>query len=699
VKAFEHLHPALQHHIVNSLGWRVLRPLQEQSIEPLLSGQHAILLAPTAGGKTEAAIFPVLSRMLSENWSGLSVLYLCPIRALLNNLHTRLSHYCNLVGRDCAVWHGDIGRTDKRHFLRDVTDCLLTTPESLEVMLVSSQLDKRSLFKDLRVVVVDEIHSFASDDRGWHLLAILERLTKIAGRELQRVGLSATIGNPGGLLQWLSGHCEGSGVVIEPGSNTASDSDVQIDFVGSIENAALVISRLYRGEKRLVFTDSRSQAEQVSARLRRLGVRTFVSHSSLSAEERRQAEEAFSAGSDCVIVATSTLELGVDVGDLDRVIQIDAPSSVAAFLQRMGRTGRRAGTKRNFLFLATSRAALLRAAGIVELWTTGYVEPVQPPPAPFHLMAQQVMALALQEEGVGRLTWWDWVCRMPAFAAFDESDKASVVAYMLESGILADDQGILWLGKAGEDEFGRKNFMELFSVFQTPPLFSVRHGQADLGEVHESSFLVRSGERPVLLLAGRGWVTTSIDWLKKVAYVEPSDQIGRSRWMGSGQPLSFAYCQAIKRVLQSNGQSLGLSRRATSELNDAREEYAWLSPECTTLVFDSSGDRCCWWTFGGLRANAMLAKSLEGLLPSGFDNLCLRFDRHLDVGLLQQAVERTRRDPPQLAPLSDSDRAIDELKFSVCVPRALAKFMLGMRLSDSDAVSRIVEQPVRVVQA
>jgi ATP-dependent helicase Lhr and Lhr-like helicase len=697
VKPFEHLHPALQHHIVNSLGWRMLRPLQEQSIEPILSGQHAILLAPTAGGKTEAAIFPVLSRMLSENWSGLSVLYLCPIRALLNNLHTRLSHYSNLVGRDCAIWHGDIGRTDKRQFVRQVTDCLLTTPESLEVMLISKQLDRQSLFKDLRVVIVDEIHSFAGDDRGWHLLAILERLTKIAGRELQRIGLSATVGNPGGLLHWLSGHCQGSGVVVEPEGKATGDSDVQIDFVGSVENAALVISRLHRGEKRLVFTDSRSQAEQVSARLRKLGVNTFVSHSSLSAEERRQAEEAFSAGSDCVIVATSTLELGVDVGDLDRVIQIDAPSSVAAFLQRMGRTGRRAGTNRNFLFVATSRAALLKAAALVELWKTGYVEPVQPPPAPFHLMAQQLMALALQEGGIGRFTWWDWVGRMPAFAAFNDADKASVVAYMLDSGILADDQGILWLGRAGEDEFGRKNFMEIFSVFRTPPLFSVRHGQTDLGEVHESSFLVRSGEKPVLLLAGRGWVTTSIDWVKKIAYVEPSDQIGRSRWIGSGQPLSFAYCQAIKRVLQLNEQDLGLSRRATSEMDGAREEYAWLSPECTTLVLDSSGDRCYWWTFGGLRANAMLASNLSGILPSGFDNLCLRFDRRLDPRLLEEALEAARSNPPQLAPISDSDRVIDELKFSVCVPRALAKFMLGVRLSDPDAVARLVNQALRVV--
>lgn len=696
--SFEQLHPALQHHIVNSLGWRVLRPLQEQSIEPLLAGRHAILLAPTAGGKTEAAVFPVLSRMLAENWTGLSVLYLCPIRALLNNLHVRLSDYCGLVGRSCAVRHGDVGKTEKRQFVREVTDCLLTTPESLEVMLVSRRLDKQALFKDLRVVIIDEIHSFAGDDRGWHLSSLLERLTKIAGRELQRVGLSATIGNPQGLMQWLSGHCEGTAVVIQPGESHPSDSDVQLDFVGNLENAALVISRLHRGEKRLVFSDSRSQAEQVAARLRRLGVRTFVSHSSLSAEERRQAEQAFSAGSDCVIVATSTLELGVDVGDLDRVIQIDAPATVAAFLQRMGRSGRRAGTSRNCLFLATSRPAVLRAAGLIDLWAGGYVEPVQPPPMPFHVLAQQIMALALQEGGIGRFTWSDWIGRMPAFSALEESNRASIVAYMLETGLLAEDQGILWLGRAGEDEFGRKNFMEIFSVFQTPPQFSVRYGQTDLGQVHESSFLVRSGERPVLLLAGRGWVTTTIDWMKKIAYVEPSDQIGRSRWIGSGQPLSFAYSQAIKRVLHPNVTAERLSRRALAAVTEARAEFTWLSSQCTSVVVDTIQGRCCWWTFAGLRANAMLAERLTSLVPAGFDNFAVRFDRAPDQGALEKAVAMIRNDPPTIAPVADSDRAIDQLKFSVCVPRRLAERMLAVRLSDPDAVVRILEQPLDMVR-
>ena len=229
-------------------------------------------------------------------------------------------------------------------------------------------------------------------------------------------------------------------------------------------------------------------------RLRSLRVQTFVSHSSLSADERGRAEQAFSTGSDCVIVATSTLELGIDVGDPDRVVQIDTPPTVSSFLQRMGRTGRRHGVTRNCLFLATSRSALIRAAGLIELWSSGYVEPIEPPAMPFHLFAQQLMALALQQGGIGRRVWREWIGRMPAFGQMTEEETTSIMAHMLANGLFAEDEGVLWFGRKGEEEFGRKNFMELLSVFQSPPLFSVKHGQIDLGEVHESSFLIRTGE-------------------------------------------------------------------------------------------------------------------------------------------------------------------------------------------------------------
>ncbi|NBC13317.1 MAG: DEAD/DEAH box helicase, partial [Gammaproteobacteria bacterium] len=216
MSAFDRLHPALQHHIVNTLAWRSLRPLQAAAIAPILAGEHAILLAPTAGGKTEAAVLPVLSRALTEDWQGLGILYICPIKALLNNLEPRLAHYAGMVGRRAALWHGDVGASSKGGLLREPPEILLTTPESLEGMLVSRRVDHRRLFGDLHTVIIDELHAFAGDDRGWHLLYLLRRLSHIAGRELQRLGLSATVGNPRALCDWLADGCERPRRVLDP---------------------------------------------------------------------------------------------------------------------------------------------------------------------------------------------------------------------------------------------------------------------------------------------------------------------------------------------------------------------------------------------------------------------------------------------------------------------------------------------------
>lgn len=337
---FDRLHPSIQHHVVNSMGWRELRPLQEDAVDPILDGKSCLLIAPTAG-KTEAAVLPILSRMLSDSWQGLSVLYVCPIRALLNNLEERLSFYCSLVGRRCDLWHGDVGQAARSAILREPPDILLTTPESLEAILISRRTDRSYFFGSLQAVIIDEVHAFAGDDRGWHLLAVLERIAELAGRRSQRIGLSATIGNPDEVLSWMTREASTDSRVISPADGAPVGADVQLDYVGSIENAAHVVARLHRGEKRLVFCDSRAQAERLASLLRGSGTSTFVSHSSLSVADRRQAERAFRESRDCVIVATSTLELGIDVGDLDRVLQLEAPTTVSSFLQRLGRTGRR----------------------------------------------------------------------------------------------------------------------------------------------------------------------------------------------------------------------------------------------------------------------------------------------------------------------------------------------------------------------
>src|SRR3954466_2808274 len=429
--AFDRLHPGLQHQVVNALGWRSLRPVQEQAIDGVLDGTNLLVLAPTAGGKTEAAFFPLISEAMTGGWAGLSTLYISPIKALLNNQQERLGRYYGLVGRRAAPWHGDVPATAKRRMLDDPPDCLLTTPESLEAILVSPPPRHDRFFAGVRAVVVDEVHAFARDDRGWHLLALLQRIGRLAGRDLQRGGLSAPVGNEEELLAWLSAGSTRPRRVIRPPAVPEPPPEVQVDYVGHLDNAATVIAALHRGEKRLVFCDSRARVEQLAAELRVRRVETFVSHSSLGLDERRQAERAFAQGRDCVIVATSALELGIDVGDLDRVIQIDAPGAVSSFLQRMGRTGRRPDLARNCLFLATSDGGLLLAAGLVDLWAAGFVEPAVPPPEPLHILAQQLLALALQERGIGRSEWLDWVRAVPPFRAAGRDTVDRIIAGMI----------------------------------------------------------------------------------------------------------------------------------------------------------------------------------------------------------------------------------------------------------------------------
>lgn len=706
---FERLHPAVQHHVVNSLGWHSLRPHQEQAIVPILRGDHVLIQAPTAGGKTEAAVLPVLSRMLAEGWGRPSVLYLCPIKALLNNLEARLTQLAGMVGRTVAVWHGDVGQGARKRVLRERPDIILATPESVEVMLVSGMVDHRRLFAGLRAVVVDEVHAFAGDDRGWHLLSLLERVTEVAREPVQRIALSATLANPEELLIWLAAGRQEPGQVIRGVTAAAAESEVQIDWVGSLSNAALVISRLHRGEKRLVFCDSRRQVEELAQLLRGHEVRTFVSHSSLGVDERRQAEAAFAQGSDCVIVATSTLELGIDVGDLDRVIQIDAPVTVAGFLQRLGRTGRRAGSRRNCLFLATSEDALLRACGLLWLWTDGFVEPVQPPALPFPVLAQQILASLLQEqaEGIERSTLGERLAGWRAVAGISDEEFETMLDSLLAKDVLFADGPILGMGPEGEKRYGAKHFLELFSVFNTPPLVTVYHGLREVGEVHPTTFRRRRPEDgPTLLaLGGHGWRVTHLDWPRKRAWVEPAALPGKSRWLGDGPPMHFALAQAVRRVLLEGLPEQLLSRRAQTALSELRSEFHWVSADATTLVIEPGRDRTRWWSFAGDRFNQAVAEKIRmpGLRVSS-DGLGVDILRgSAATGLadaMRDAIRAAQVEIADVQPPADIDGPIDEvteaLKFAESVPRSFLARLSRRRFHPAAEALLMRDRPVEV---
>lgn len=691
--AFDRLHPGVQYHLANTLRWSGLRPAQAAAVGPILSGSDIVVLAPTAGGKTEAAMFPVLSRMAGEDWQGVSVLYVCPLRALLNNLQPRLDGYCQWLGRTAAVWHGDVGQAARQRILAQRPDVLLTTPESLESMLVSTKVDPAVLFSGLRAVVVDEIHAFAGDDRGWHLLAVLERLSRISGRELQRIGLSATVGNPDELLAWLQGsfHSRDSAVVA-PAVDSPAVPEITVDYVGSITNAATVIASLHVGEKRLVFVDSRRQAEELGAALRERGIETYLSHSSLSAAERRRSEAAFAESRDTVIVATSTLELGIDVGDLDRVIQIGSTRTVASFLQRLGRTGRRAGSTRNCLFLCIEDDSVLLAAGMLKRWSDGWVEPIIPPPHPRHIAAQQLMALCLQQHRISAAEWSQWWGDLPVF----DDSTPEIVEFLVSEGYFDCDGPFLQIGPEAERRFGRRYFSDLTAVFTAPPEFVVLAGRVEVGTIG-TDLLTESTEGPrLLLLGGRSWKVTHVDWERRRCFVEVVDGGGKAKWSGISGGLSYEVTRGMRAVLLGTMPAgVVFTARAATVLAELRSTFADNVAADRLIVRLPDGSAGRWWTWAGTAANRTLQASLPSVLDprQRIDEKSVRLLPGVSVQEFSAALAGVElRDPDVDA------NALRGLKFSSALPGELAVNTLSARLGDRANAADVVSQDRAVLR-
>jgi hypothetical protein len=380
------------------------------------------------------------------------------------------------------------------------------------------------------------------------------------------------------------------------------------------------------------------------------------------------------------------------LGDLDRVIQIDAPPAVSSFLQRMGRTGRRPGNRANCLFLATTDEALLRAAATLALWREGFVEPAAAPPKPFHILAQQLMALVLQERGIGQQAWFEWVADVPAFADMDRAKVADLVQHLLATQILWRDNGTLSFAPEGEAHFGKKNFLDLMSVFSSPPLFKVLSGHKELGFVHESTFYKREEGPVILVLAGRSWRTNHLDWKRRIAHVEPSDERGRSRWLGEGQFLSFRVCQAIRRILATDSTEPSWSQRATAKMEEVRKECPWASLNSTSLVQHPSGE-FHWWTYGGGVANTLLSHHLVPGENAKVDNLCIHFPASLKLADVESLVGS--RLGEEIRPTPD-ETAVENLKFFECLPRQVGGEVFLARFNDPDALTTIRNEPRKV---
>ncbi len=668
MSAFARFNPRLQAAITTRLGWSSLRPVQDLAGEAILDGHNAVVLAPTAGGKTEASFFPVLSLLLDAGVTGVGAIYIAPLKALLNNLEDRVGTYAEMVGLRRLVWHGDVEDPSKRGFLKEPTEILMTTPESLEVMLISRRVKVEELFPELRAVILDEVHALAGTDRGAHLLSVIERVAHHSKHDVQRIGLSATVGNPDAILRWIAGTSKRAGVVVDPPRAKGRKEllVLQRDTVGDLANDAATRGT---GRKSLVFCQSRALTEVLADRMRAQGIDVYVHHGSVSAEAREEAEKRFQAGQNNAIVCTSTLELGIDVGDLDRVFQTNAPSTVSSFLQRMGRTGRREGMTANTTFLCEDGDAVLQAVAVVELARQAWVESIHINPRCWQVLVHQLMAMSLERQGVPVEDAWDHLSHMPDFRAVKRGEFDQLLAHLLRRDYLFDAGGLLVLGMAGEKTFGRRNFMEMYAVFSTPVLFTVKTPQgADLGTI-EQDFVDRLVPKiSAFLLAGRPWLVEAVLWKDHVVQVSPAPEGVKPTW-GAKLPqlLGQRLCRKMREVLLEDTDYPYLHPTARAALATLRADHrpALARPE-PAIAYESG--LASWWTWAGGRINHTLKHAIE--LKTGWrvvaDNVHLRLEG--DVS------------PVAVNPLLDSLRARafwDDPKFSADLLAKLPDYRLS----------------------
>jgi ATP-dependent helicase Lhr and Lhr-like helicase len=612
MSAFGRLDPLLQDKIVSNLGWTSLRPVQELATEAILDGANCVVLAPTAGGKTEAAFFPVISGILSDQREGLRALYISPTRALINNQQERLSRYTEMVGLGAFKWHGDVTPAQKQRFLREPAELLLTTPESLEVMLVSQRVPTARLFRNLRFVVVDEIHALAASDRGSHLLSVLERLRPYCGGiDFQRIGLSATVGNPEHILNWLQGSSANPSRLVDP-PKEVREKRIKVQLATEAGEIVAGVQTAATGRKSLLFCESRSLAEKLSGTLRRSGGAVFADtvfahHSSLSREEREHAEEEFTRGREACIVCTSTMELGIDVGDLDTVLQVNAPATVSSFLQRLGRTGRRSGSVANTTFFIEKPEAFLQAIAIVELARSGWVEPVRTNPRSWHIFLHQTMAMCLERGAVTRDDPYHLLRSAQCFAGINEEEADVFITFLLERELLHDDGGSYSMGLGAEKAFGRRNFMELYSVFSSPEEFSVIGLSGEVIGTVQWDFLEKLLEKDAIFyLSGRPWHVERIEWKKKVVHVSRATGGTVPKWGGINPAfLGYELCRTERAVLVSADDLPYLDADGQAYLDQLRDDRGSLLAQVFAPA-ESDENGITWWTYAGGRVNNTL---------------------------------------------------------------------------------------------
>jgi len=619
---FNLLSPTLQRKIWD-MEWRRFTPIQEAAIPVLLRKQHALLLAGTASGKTEAAFLPVLSHLEHAGpIQQVKVLYLSPLRALINDQFERIERLVDTLHIPLIKWHGDVSRAKKLAWLDDPKGILQITPESLESLLINRIEQAAQMLQHVEYVIVDELHAFLEGDRGLHVQSLLWRMRRYMQHDPVMIGLSATIGDTSVAQHFLWPDDPAQVEVVNPGDGKRQIF-LTVEYFAKEKGTfppALVRDAydLTKDQKAILFCNSRGQVEELTHQLnetgRQLGgplytPRWHAHHSSVEKADREWIEAQMKESPlPLSVVCTNTLELGIDIGALDLVVQVDATHSVSSLKQRLGRSGRREGTDATLMMYATADEDLVQAVAVTELLFDKWLEPPALRRETWDLLFHQALALCTERQGIVLDDLVTEIARHPLFAALPHARVKELLTWMHEYDWLTVVEGRSILGLQGERLVRSRDF---YAVFQSPQLYKVQHGARLVGTI-EASPLVVPGE--TILLAGGTWEITDLDERKGLVYVTPSPQGKKPVWLSGSRHVHPMIAARIYDVYTGDADYDYLSPRAWHRLQEARflaKSYGWASG---FRILQVDARSLTLYDFAGTRRQNALATLIRGWL-------------------------------------------------------------------------------------
>jgi ATP-dependent Lhr-like helicase len=558
--AFSYLHPTIQEKLYK-MRWTELRPIQKDAIQQLFTTrQNLIISAKTASGKTEAAFLPILSQIVEKKEVGVSAIYVGPLKALINDQFQRLEKLCELAEIPVFKWHGDVGSGGKVKFLKKPSGVLLITPESIESLFINHPNELSRLLGSLSFIVIDEMHSFIGSERGAQLKSLLSRVLEKSPKGVRLVGLSATFGDPELVKQWLIPRNPDSITII---SDPDEEKGIEYLVRGYVlkkpsedekEKEAYAVSpviddivRYFYGKTALIFVNSRELLEFYTD-----GTRNYlenkglpdcfrIHHGSLSKAEREDTEDALKSNRPTATFCSSTLEMGIDVGNVSCIGQIGAPWSVNSLAQRLGRSGRKEGESSVLIMFIIEKESkensivdrlhpeLLRAVAMSELMLAKWNEPPQIGYYHFSTLIQQILSVIKEHGGSTAKDLFDTLVTDGSFLNVRQEDFLQILRSIGNADLIEQDgSGVLILGLEGERIV---NNFEFYSAFTTPKEFSVVHKGGKIGSIQSAPDLET---REFLILAGRRWEILSIDFKRCEIFVEPSKGGKVPRYFGGG---------------------------------------------------------------------------------------------------------------------------------------------------------------------